>query len=54
MLKYRNFGKKSLNEIKDKLQQLGLGLGMKFDPGLVETPVSGVDGATSMNGAGAE
>ena len=27
MLKYRNFGKKSLNEIKDKLQQLGLGLG---------------------------
>jgi DNA-directed RNA polymerase subunit alpha len=32
MLKYRNFGKKSLNEIKDKLQQLGLGLGQKFDP----------------------
>ena len=25
MLKYRNFGKKSLNEIKDKLQQLELG-----------------------------
>src|SRR5881296_2897613 len=44
MLKYRNFGKKSLNEIKDKLQQLGLGLGMKFDPGLVEVQVSG-DGA---------
>ena len=38
MLKYRNFGKKSLNEIKDKLQQLGLGLGMKFDPGLVDMP----------------
>ena len=36
MLKYRNFGKKSLNEIKDKLQQLGLGLGQKFDTGLVE------------------
>lgn len=36
MLKYRNFGKKSLNEIKDKLQQLQLGLGMKFDAGLVE------------------
>jgi DNA-directed RNA polymerase subunit alpha len=49
MLKYRNFGKKSLNEIKDKLQQLQLGLGMKFDPGLVETPAS-VDGAGS-NGA---
>src|SRR6201988_844190 len=44
MLKYRNFGKKSLNEIKDKLQQLQLGLGMKFDPGLVEIPV-GVDAA---------
>ncbi|MDD5262096.1 MAG: DNA-directed RNA polymerase subunit alpha [Methylacidiphilales bacterium] len=38
MLKYRNFGKKSLNEIKDKLQQLGLSLGMKFEPGLVEIP----------------
>jgi DNA-directed RNA polymerase subunit alpha len=36
MLKYRNFGKKSLNEIKDKLVQLGLGLGMKFDAALVE------------------
>src|SRR6202167_2624693 len=32
MLKYRNFGKKSLNEIKDKLQNLGLGLGMKLEP----------------------
>jgi len=31
MLKYRNFGKKSLNEIKDKLQNLGLGLGMKLE-----------------------
>jgi DNA-directed RNA polymerase subunit alpha len=50
MLKYRNFGKKSLNEIKDKLQQLGLGLGQKFDPGLVDTPLAGaVDGA-GMNG----
>lgn len=45
MLKYRNFGKKSLNEIKDKLQQLGLGLGMKFDAGLVEMPIAGADGA---------
>jgi len=36
MLKYRNFGKKSLNEIKEKLTQLGLSLGMKFEPGLVE------------------
>jgi DNA-directed RNA polymerase subunit alpha len=36
MLKYRNFGKKSLNEIKDKLSQLGLSLGMKFESGMVE------------------
>ena len=31
MLKYRNFGKKSLNEIKAKLAELGLTLGMSFD-----------------------
>ena len=36
MLKYRNFGKKSLNEIKDKLVELGLYLGYKFDPDLME------------------
>jgi DNA-directed RNA polymerase subunit alpha len=36
MLKYRNFGKKSLNEIKDKLVQLGLSLGMNIDPSLVD------------------
>jgi len=39
MLKYRNFGKKSLNEIKDRLLQLGLSLGMKFESGLVEPPM---------------
>jgi len=38
MLKYRNFGKKSLNEIKDKLQALGLSLGMNFESGLLEAP----------------
>ena len=38
MLKYRNFGKKSLNEIKDKLAALGLGLGMTFEPDLLEAP----------------
>ncbi|RME69614.1 MAG: DNA-directed RNA polymerase subunit alpha [Verrucomicrobia bacterium] len=37
MLKYRNFGKKSLNEIKDKLEALGLSLGMKFDDRLLDT-----------------
>jgi DNA-directed RNA polymerase subunit alpha len=41
MLKYRNFGKKSLNEIKEKLTQLGLSLGMKFEPGIVETNLAG-------------
>ncbi|MCS7338765.1 MAG: hypothetical protein NZ739_11120, partial [Verrucomicrobiae bacterium] len=44
MLKYRNFGKKSLNEIKEKLAALGkqfgveLRLGMTFDPSLLEPP----------------
>ena len=38
MLKYRNFGKKSLNEIKDKLTYLGLALGMTFEPGLIDGP----------------
>lgn len=38
MLKYRNFGKKSLNEIKEKLQALGLSLGMSFEPDLLDTP----------------
>lgn len=37
MLKYRNFGKKSLNEIKSKLEQLGLSLGMKIDERLIDS-----------------
>lgn len=40
MLKYRNFGKKSLNEIKDKLVQYGLTLGMQFDPKLLAAPAT--------------
>ena len=36
MLKYRNFGKKSLNEIKEKLSGLGLTLGMTFEAELLE------------------
>jgi DNA-directed RNA polymerase subunit alpha len=36
MLKYRNFGKKSLTEIKEKLQEMGLYLGFKFDPNLLD------------------
>lgn len=38
MLKYRNFGKKSLNEIKEKLAALGLTLGMKVDLTLLDAP----------------
>jgi DNA-directed RNA polymerase subunit alpha len=40
MLKYRNFGKKSLNEIKEKLSGLGLTLGMKFEQQLLEVPAA--------------
>ena len=36
MLKYRNFGKKSLNEIKDKLSSLSLALGMNIEAELLE------------------
>ena len=36
MLKYRNFGKKSLNEIKGKLTELGLSLGMSIDTDLLD------------------
>jgi len=38
MLKYRNFGKKSLNEIKEKLAALNLSLGMNIDAELLEAP----------------
>ena len=31
MLRYRNFGRKSLNEIKSILQEMGLDFGMEFD-----------------------
>jgi len=37
MLKYRNFGKKSLNEIKDKLTGLGLSLGANIDASLIDS-----------------
>lgn len=32
MLRTKNFGRKSLNEIKEILEQMGLGLGMRFEP----------------------
>lgn len=43
MLKYRNFGKKSLNEIKEKLSGLGLSLGMKFEATVLEPPTEKID-----------
>ena len=46
MLKYRNFGKKSLNEIKDKLAALGLSLGMAFEPDLLDAPKDETAGIT--------
>ena len=46
MLKYRNFGKKSLNEIKQKLTELGLSLGMTFDPDLLQ-PLPGAGALTA-------
>jgi len=36
MLQYRNFGRKSLKEIKDKLASLGLSFGMTFDAELLQ------------------
>lgn len=38
MLKYRNFGKKSLQEIKQKLVELGLQLGMKMEDNIWRPP----------------
>lgn len=40
MLKYRNFGKKSLGEIKEILNKLGLSLGMKIDARLIDVSSS--------------
>ncbi len=38
MLKYRNFGKKSLQEIVQKLQEMGISMGSAFDPELLKPP----------------
>ena len=43
MLRTKNFGRKSLNEIKEILGNLGLGFGMKFDPqGRLVSPPGGM------------
>lgn len=46
MLKYRNFGRKSLREIQDKLKELGLTLGMQIDQDLLNQKPSA--GATVL------
>jgi DNA-directed RNA polymerase subunit alpha len=43
MLKYRNFGKKSLNEIKQKIVDMGLSLGMTFDADLLKPPAKEIE-----------
>jgi DNA-directed RNA polymerase subunit alpha len=42
MLRYRNFGKKSLTEIREKLSELGLSLGMKIDPSILDPHPGGI------------
>ncbi len=49
MLRYRNFGKKSLTEIREKLAELGLSLGMKLEQNLLE-PLPG--GSSLIRAAG--
>ncbi len=49
MLKYRNFGKKSLNEIKDKLTSLSLNLGMSFEAELLDAPKDDAAKAAAAN-----
>ena len=41
LLKVRNFGKTSLNEIKKKLASMNLSLGMTLSPELTESGVQG-------------
>ncbi len=41
MLRTKNFGRKSLNEIKEILQQMGLGLGMRFEPPTADAEAEG-------------
>ena len=54
MLKTKNFGRKSLNEIKEILSSMGLGLGMKIDEhgNAVPTQASTVGSTSSPLGTG--
>jgi len=46
MLKTKNFGRKSLNEIKEILSSMGLSLGMKIDEHGNAVPGSGSTGVS--------
>jgi DNA-directed RNA polymerase subunit alpha len=46
MLKTKNFGRKSLNEIKEVLMEAGLGFGMKPDPSFLMRPEKKEDAET--------
>ncbi len=48
MLKYRNFGKKSLDEVKDKLQKLNLSLGMPLSEELENNILAEAEKAKSQ------
>lgn len=49
MLRTKNFGRKSLNEIKEILGNLGLGFGMKFDAqGRLQPPPGGIQPISAM------
>ncbi|HKV94974.1 MAG TPA: DNA-directed RNA polymerase subunit alpha [Candidatus Angelobacter sp.] len=54
MLKTKNFGRKSLNEIKEILASMGLSLGMKIDDqgNAVPGPTSQMPSALAMGGVG--
>jgi DNA-directed RNA polymerase subunit alpha len=53
MLKTKNFGRKSLNEIKEILSSMGLGLGMKIDEhgNAVPGSASGMSQASGLTSA---
>jgi DNA-directed RNA polymerase subunit alpha len=55
MLRTKNFGRKSLNEIKEILSGLGLSFGMKFDAqGRLVSPAGGPSGAAAESSFDAE
>jgi DNA-directed RNA polymerase subunit alpha len=47
MLKYKNFGKKSLDEIQEKLESLGLGLGMTYTETINDALLTEIEKAKS-------